>query len=181
MEPVEKSYFFYKNTPEYKKIQNRLDWSIVAIIYTCAIRIAIDNSYEFFMNVIIAIATGYIISYFCFKLITYKSIYDEEIILLKVTTEIGICFSKIYDEVKKSDDVIIKFKLLALYSLILPYSDIFRKHFYAHIAMARIVDMIKFSNEIPSNKESFIELMKVVIQKYISLLCAFKDREQIIE
>ncbi|WP_279054671.1 hypothetical protein [Bilophila wadsworthia] len=181
MEPVEKSYFFYKNTPEYKKIQNRLDWSIVAIIYTCAIRIAIDNSYEFFMNVIIAIATGYIISYFYFKLITYKSIYDEEIILLKVTTEIGICFSKIYDEVKKSDDVIIKFKLLALYSLILPYSDIFRKHFYAHIAMARIVDMIKFSNEIPSNKESFIELMKVVIPKYISLLGAFKDREQIIE
>lgn len=181
MEPVEKSYFFYKNTPEYKKIQNRLDWSSVAIIYTCAIRIAIDNSYEFFMNVIIAIATGYIISYFYFKLITYKSIYDEEIILLKVTTEIGICFSKIYDEVKKSDDVIIKFKLLALYSLILPYSDIFRKHFYAHIAMARIVDMIKFSNEIPSNKESFIELMKVVIPKYISLLGAFKDREQIIE
>ena len=181
MEPVEKSYFFYKNTPEYKKIQNRLDWSIVAIIYTCAIRIAIDNSYEFFMNIIIAIATGYIISYFYFKLITYKCIYDEEIILLKVTTEIGICFSKIYDEVKKSDDVVIKFKLLALYSLILPYSDIFRKHFYAHIAMARIVDMIKFSNEIPSNKESFIELMKVVIPKYISLLGAFKDREQIIE
>ena len=133
------------------------------------------------MNIIIAIATGYIISYFYFKLITYKCIYDEEIILLKVTTEIGICFSKIYDEVKKSDDVVIKFKLLALYSLILPYSDIFRKHFYAHIAMARIVDMIKFSNEIPSNKESFIELMKVVIPKYISLLGAFKDREQIIE
>ena len=78
MEPVEKSYFFYKNTPEYKKIQNRLDWSIVAIIYTCIIRIAIDDTYDFFMNIIIAIAAGYVISYFYFYLITLSDYINKE-------------------------------------------------------------------------------------------------------
>lgn len=101
METLEKSYFFYKNTPEYKKIQNRLDWSIVAIIYTCIIRIAIDDTYDFFMNIIIAIAAGYVISYFYFKLITYKSIYDEDLIRLKSTTEMGILFSSLYNEVSR--------------------------------------------------------------------------------
>lgn len=83
MEPVEKSYFFYKNTPEYKKIQNRLDWSIVAIIYTCIIRIAIDDTYDFFINIIIAIAAGYVISYFYFYLITLNNYINKENSVLK--------------------------------------------------------------------------------------------------
>lgn len=84
MVPVEKSYFFYKNTPEYKKIQNRLDWSIVAIIYTCAISKFIGCKYDFFINIIIAIATGYIISYFYFKIVTYKDIVHREYALKNI-------------------------------------------------------------------------------------------------
>ena len=95
MEPLEKSYFFYKNTPEYKKIQNRLDWSIVAIIYTCAIRKVIDNSYELYMNVIIAIATGYIISYFYFMLVTYKQYIDREVLSVYCIARIDIFIDKI--------------------------------------------------------------------------------------
>nr|WP_294511423.1 hypothetical protein [uncultured Bilophila sp.] len=95
MEPLEKSYFFYKNTPEYKKIENRLDWSIVAILYVCIIHVAIGDDYDFFINVIIAIATGYIISYFYFRLVTYKQYIDREILSVYYIARINIFINNV--------------------------------------------------------------------------------------
>ncbi len=105
MEPFKKSYFFYKNTPEYKKIQNRLDWSIAAIIYTCIIRIVIDDTYDFFMNIIIAIAAGYVISYFYFYLITLSDYINKENSVLIILRGIPLNIITIQIKMDKQNEI----------------------------------------------------------------------------
>lgn len=69
MDQKPKEYFFYINTNECKIIKNGLDWSIATVIYIGIIHFYIDS--EFIINSIMAVAIGYIISYFYFYKITY--------------------------------------------------------------------------------------------------------------
>ena len=69
-----KEYFFYSNTDKYKTITNGLNWSIILVIYCCIFHFCIEYDFDFILNIILAIAVGYIISYFYFSIITYAEI-----------------------------------------------------------------------------------------------------------
>ena len=107
MNNINKQFFFYKNTPEYKKIVYYKDWSLVIIYYLIAIRIALfgNDNYDFFINVFISIAIGYLISYFYFYLITLRGVFYNECRSATFILSIIVSFINLSNAIKNEKNV----------------------------------------------------------------------------
>lgn len=65
--------------------------------------------------------------------------------------------------------------------MIYPYNDVFKKYFYARAQMSYIVNVINFLSEKYSDKFLFLELMHIVMPRYIAIIRCFEDKGQIVE
>ena len=175
-------YFFYENTKEYKKIEENFYWAIVVVLYICALRISIGNTYEFIMNTCIAIATGYIISYFYFNLVTVSDRIRKEILLINTISEFGSIVLEINNIVEKYSEDKLKRKYIDIYVLLKSIQDRFSEYHSADIRFKSsilILETITSYNNIP--KSGFISTNKEITILYCKTIMAFKDKEDILK
>ena len=122
-----KEYFFYSNTDKYKTITNGLNWSIILVIHCCIFHFCIEYDFDFILNIILAIAVGYIIYYFYFSIITYAEIKRNEDLSIYIIGDVIAVFFKYasYTDIYSSDELNKKYTTLYL----------FKKNFQIHITL----------------------------------------------
>lgn len=180
MEEMEKEYYFYRNTPEYKEIINKRDWSIVFILYLSSIRIYLGDNYDFYINIAIAISLGYIVSYFYFNNITYKENVLYENNAFDMMKAYGIFIYNIYEKISIGYDVEDKFykDVHFVYKTFRKNIRLFSKSLTCQVYFNESIDIL---DKILSDKEfnASIKDIEKIILNYKEWIFSFEDNKEL--
>lgn len=177
-----KEYFFYSNTDKYKTITNGLNWSIILVIYCCIFHFCIEYDFEFILNIILAIAVGYIISYFYFSIITYAEIKrNEDSSIYIIGDAIAIFFKYAsYTDIYNSDEL--NKKYTTLYTHLLFIQEKFSNTYNIDIKFKSIINIIKISIEDSNqNNDLYIRTNQYIIKLLSQMIFSFEDWQDILE
>lgn len=102
-----KEYFFYHNTEEYCTIIWYLLISISIIVSVLIIKLfeILPYKFDILLNILLALATGYIVSYFYFYLVTLSSYKDREASALRVLRGIPLNIITIQIKMDKPNEI----------------------------------------------------------------------------
>ena len=177
-----KEYFFYSNTDKYKTITNGLNWSIILVIYCCIFHFCIEYDFDFILNIILAIAVGYIISYFYFSIITYAEIKRNEDLSIYIVGDVIAVFFKYasYTDIYSSDEL--NKKYTTLYTHLLFIQEKFSNTYNIDIKFKSIINIIKASIEDSNqNNDLYIRTNQYIIKLLSQMIFSFEDWQDILE
>lgn len=177
-----KEYFFYSNTDKYKTITNGLNWSIILVIYCCIFHFCIEYDFDFILNIILAIAVGYIISYFYFSIITYAEIKRNEDLSIYIIGDVIAVFFKYasYTDIYSSDEL--NKKYTTLYTHLLFIQEKFSNTYNIDIRFKSIINIIKASIEDSNqNNDLYIRTNQYIIKLLSQMIFSFEDWQDILE
>lgn len=177
-----KEYFFYSNTDKYKTITNGLNWSIILVIYCCIFHFCIEYDFDFILNIILAIAVGYIISYFYFSIITYAEIKRNEDSSIYIIGDVIAVFFKYvsYTDIYSSDEL--NKKYTTLYTHLLFIQEKFSNTYNIDIKFKSIINIIKTSIEDSNqNNDLYIRTNQYIIKLLSQMIFSFEDWQDILE
>ena len=177
-----KEYFFYSNTDKYKTITNGLNWSIILVIYCCIFHFCIEYDFDFILNIILAIAVGYIISYFYFSIITYAEIKRNVDLSIYIIGDVIAVFFKYasYTDIYSSDEL--NKKYTTLYTHLLFIQEKFSNTYNIDIKFKSIINIIKASIEDSNqNNDLYIRTNQYIIKLLSQMIFSFEDWQDILE
>ena len=177
-----KECFFYSNTDKYKTITNGLNWSIILVIYCCIFHFCIEYDFDFILNIILAIAVGYIISYFYFSIITYAEIKRNEDLSIYIIGDVIAVFFKYasYTDIYSSDEL--NKKYTTLYTHLLFIQEKFSNTYNIDIKFKSIINIIKASIEDSNqNNDLYIRTNQYIIKLLSQMIFSFEDWQDILE
>lgn len=163
----EKIYFFYKNTDEYCTIMMWLLVSISVIISMSLLKIVdlVSQRFDMLVNVLVALATGYIISYFYFYLITLKNRIFQE----KRAIELLSVFYYIFKEseidivyyTKRIKRIVEKNAYFENWDIIVMNMNIIREHCDVFLSKGN-----KSSNDVKILNETLTQRMDFIVNRF---------------
>lgn len=163
----EKIYFFYKNTDEYCTIMMWLLVSISVIISMSLLKIVdlVSQRFDMLVNVLVALATGYIISYFYFYLITLKNRIFQE----KRAIELLSVFYYIFKEseidivyyTKRIKRIVEKNTYFENWDIIVMNMNIIREHCDVFLSKGN-----KNSNDVKILNETLTQRMDFIVNRF---------------
>ena len=163
----EKIYFFYKNTDEYCTIMMWLLVSISVIISMSLLKIVdlVSQRFDMLVNVLVALATGYIISYFYFYLITLKNRIFQE----KRAIELLSVFYYIFKEseidivyyTKRIKRIVEKNAYFENWDIIVMNMNIIREHCDVFLSKVN-----KSSNDVKILNETLTQRMDFIVNRF---------------
>lgn len=177
-----KEYFFYSNTDKYKTITNGLNWSIILVIHCCIFHFCIEYDFDFILNIILAIAVGYIIYYFYFSIITYAEIKRNEDLSIYIIGDVIAVFFKYasYTDIYSSDEL--NKKYTTLYTHLLFIQEKFSNTYNIDIKFKSIINIIKASIEDSNqNNDLYIRTNQYIIKLLSQMIFSFEDWQDILE
>jgi len=175
-----KENFFYKNTNEYCSISWWMMITCSIIISSILLKICglITSEYDFYANIVIAIATGYIISFFYYKNITLKSIELKEKFKLKALFTVGYILLN-NSNISGDNEIYIKNLTLSLKYNITPYCNALNEHYIPHIYFVNILTQISYIEMMGYTKNNFNLAIQNSLKSYKIAFFSFKDYEDI--